>query len=333
MTPAPRRILVIRRDNIGDLVCTLPLIRNLRMHYPQAWIGALVTGYNAEVLHGNTDLDAVFAYRKLKHLAHGESALRAMLERLQQLWRLRRLGIDTALLPASGPQPSARRMARLIGARRILLQDDLAPAGVDGHEVTRTAHLLKAFDLPHTDMPSASIAPRPELVARMRQLFGARPSGPLLGLHISARKASQRWPAERFVALIQQLHATAPDMHFALFWAPGDENNPLHPGDDRKAKAILDACATLPVTPLPTHTLGELIAGLSLVDSLVCADGGHMHLAAALGKPIVALFGKSDATRWHPWGVPHRILQPASQDVADVGVASVVEALNALRKP
>lgn len=52
----PRRILVIRRDNIGDLVCTLPLIRALREYFPRAWIGALANSYNRDVLMGNPDL-------------------------------------------------------------------------------------------------------------------------------------------------------------------------------------------------------------------------------------------------------------------------------------
>ncbi|MCK7500105.1 MAG: hypothetical protein MZW92_64610 [Comamonadaceae bacterium] len=51
----PSRILIVRRDNIGDLVCTTPMIRMLRRHHPDAWIAALVTRYNAEVLAGNPD--------------------------------------------------------------------------------------------------------------------------------------------------------------------------------------------------------------------------------------------------------------------------------------
>jgi ADP-heptose:LPS heptosyltransferase len=58
-----QRILVIRRDNIGDLACTTPMIHLLRRHFPNAWIGALVTHYNAPVLAGNTDLDEVLHYR------------------------------------------------------------------------------------------------------------------------------------------------------------------------------------------------------------------------------------------------------------------------------
>jgi len=81
---------------------------------------------------------------------------------------------------------------------------------------------------------------------------------------------------------------------------------------------------------VPTPNLGELIAGLSLCDRVICSDGGAMHLAAALAKPIVCLFGQSDAARWHPWGVPYELLQPASRDVRDIGLGDVLAALGRL---
>ncbi len=56
-----------------------------------------------------------------------------------------------------------------------------------------------------------------------------------------------------------------------------------------------------------------------------------MHLAAALGKPIVALFGDSPLERWHPWGVRHRIARPESRNVADLSVEAVLESYRALR--
>jgi ADP-heptose:LPS heptosyltransferase len=69
-----------------------------------------------------------------------------------------------------------------------------------------------------------------------------------------------------------------------------------------------------------THELPELVAGLSLANAVVCSDGGAMHIAAGLGKPIVCFFGNSSAERWHPWGVPYELLQKPSQDVADISV-------------
>ena len=339
------RILVIRRDNIGDLVCTLPLLAALRAAWPAAWIGALVTRYNAEVLHAHPDLDAVYTYQKLKHRARGEGVVGLLAERLGQLWQLRRRGLDLAILAAEGQQASARRMARLAGARRIVAAGDLPP--VSGrHETERVLRVLDLLDLPAAAGPGATrpaaprIVPRAGLVGAMRErLFASRPAslpagnGALLGLHLSARKPSQRWPLAAWVALLRRLHGAHPDWRFVLFWAPGAADNPLHPGDDAKAAALLAECAGLPVAACATASLAELVAGLSLVDALVCADGGHMHLAAALGKPLVCLFGRSEAARWHPWGVPYRLLQPASLEVADVTPEEVAMALGQLPLP
>ena len=69
------KILVIRRDNIGDLVCTTPLFAALRQHYPHARIDALVNSYNGPVLAGNPDLDHVYVYSKYKHVAATQSRI------------------------------------------------------------------------------------------------------------------------------------------------------------------------------------------------------------------------------------------------------------------
>ncbi|MEC5385509.1 glycosyltransferase family 9 protein [Uliginosibacterium sp. H3] len=329
------RILVIRRDNIGDLVCTLPLIRRLREQHPDAWIGALVTRYNAEVLHDNPDLDAVFTYTKAKHLAHGESKLAALWQRLRVLWRLRHADLDLVLLPASGTQASARRMAKLVGAKRIVAQDDVPANPAALHEVERTANLLNAISIPTNELPAAEIHPRKEVQDSIRrQLEGSttEAQGPLIGMHISSRKPSQRWPATRFIEVMRNLHAASPQTRFALFWSPGDEANPLHPGDDRKAGEILEACRDLPLHACPTRELTDLIAGLSVCDQILCSDGGHMHLAAALGKPIVCLFGKSDAARWHPWHVPYVLLQTEDMDANNITTEEVLAALSTLEQ-
>jgi heptosyltransferase-3 len=86
------KILVIRRDNIGDLVCTTPLIAALRQRFPQGWIGALVNSYNAPVLDSNPDLDEVFVYTKAKHRGRGESLLGILWKRLMMMRRLRAHG-------------------------------------------------------------------------------------------------------------------------------------------------------------------------------------------------------------------------------------------------
>ena len=88
---------------------------------------------------------------------------------------------------------------------------------------------------------------------------------------------------------------------------------------------------TAPLVAYRTEALRELIAALAACDYAICADGGALHLAAALGKPVVALFGDTPPERWRPWGVRHRVLRPASRDVADLDVDQVVAAFRELR--
>ena len=70
----------------------------------------------------------------------------------------------------------------------------------------------------------------------------------------------------------------------------------------------------------------------TLADRVICPDGGAMHIAAALGKPILCFFGDSDAMHWHPWGVPYRLLQPDSRDAADISLAAALQAFRELQQ-
>ncbi|HTP63179.1 MAG TPA: glycosyltransferase family 9 protein, partial [Burkholderiales bacterium] len=112
---------------------------------------------------------------------------------------------------------------------------------------------------------------------------------------------------------------------------PGAADNPRHPGDDAAAAEVLRAAANPRVVPVATADLKTLIAALSLADCVICPDGGAMHLAAALGKPVVALFGDSPVERWRPWRVPHRVLCPASKNLADLELRPVLQAFAELR--
>lgn len=325
------KILIIRRDNIGDLICTTPLFEAIRRQYPGAYIAALVNSYNAPAIMGNPYLNDIFAYTKGKH-ADGESVLAAYWRRLGLMWRLRRMRFDYVLLPANGFAGRALKLARWLAPRQIV---GFAPDGRldesgldlaishDGsaklHETEDIFRLLAPLGI-SSNIPSMTVVPAPNVVSALQ---GSLPAvvrsgeGPLIALHISARKEKQRWSVEHFVALAGLLHSRH-RARFLIFWSPGDENNPFHPGDDRKAERLLAALTGLPVAPMRTEHLAELIAGLSLCDVAVLSDGGAMHVAAGLGKPIVCFFGNSALHRWYPWGVSYIALQKDSCVVDDV---------------
>jgi hypothetical protein len=99
------RILVIRRDNIGDLVCTTPLLAALRARYPAGHVAALVNTYNRAVLDGNPDVDIVYAYEKGKHRSAGRSVVSVYADRARLILALRREKFDYAI----SRRPALRR--------------------------------------------------------------------------------------------------------------------------------------------------------------------------------------------------------------------------------
>ena len=328
------RFLVIRRDNIGDLVCTTPLIHLLRQRFPQAYIAALVNVYNGAVLAGNPDLDAVYRYSKAKHVRGKRSVIGVYLERLGLILRLRQERFDYVILANTGYQRAALRFARFVGAShvvgyvpatgapRIIDIPVRANAGETIHEVLAVNRLLTPFGI-GGESPPARIYPDERRLLRMRAALALIDGVKVVGIHISARTQEGRWPIANFAALIGKL-ATPEGIRILLFWSPGDAGDARHPGDDVNASNLLADCAGLPVRGCPTSELEELVAGLSLCQTVICCDGGAMHIAAALGKTVIALFG-NDPARWHPWQTRHVVLRAPSGRAADISVEEVVE--------
>ncbi len=329
------RLLVIRRDNIGDLVCTTPLIAALRQRFPRAWLGALVNSYNAPVLEGNPDLDEVIAYRKLKHLEPGESAMQALRQRIASMWRLRRMRVDCVILATPDFVPRTARLARLLRPKKVLGFSDGSAAArrqldlsvplskvKDRHEVERVfalgGHLGVSGEIPALRVVADAVE-----VAKALRAFGAN-GGLKVAVHISARRPAQRWPADRFAELIERLHKEHGAISM-LLWSPGPPDHRQHPGDDAAAKTIADRLdGKVPVVLYRTERLKELVGGLAAAELVICSDGGTSHLAAALRKPMLCFFGDSPPERWQPWGVPLRVLRPPSQHVGDLGVAEAL---------
>ncbi|MBI3529725.1 MAG: glycosyltransferase family 9 protein [Betaproteobacteria bacterium] len=330
---------MIRRDNIGDLILTTPLIHALRLRFPAAWIGALVNSYNARVLEENSDLDEVFIYTKAKHRGSA-SILSAYWSTLSLILRLRKLRVDYAILASPAASSKAQMFALKINARTIVGFGEctspgygLTPGSAGPlHEVEEAFRIAPLFGIKGPPPRTAVFANERKIAAARSLVTNALPGNSMLiGVHISARKMKQRWPAGRFVEFLRQLVDLRPDLAFVLFWSPGESDSPTHPGDDAKAHQILEQLGSFPIIPFPTVTLSDLFAGLAVCEQVICSDGGAMHVAAALGKPILCFFGDSDADRWHPWKVPYQLMRPQSEDVSDISVAEALEKFRELQ--
>lgn len=337
------KILIIRRDNIGDLICTTPLIRALRLAYPQAQLDILVNSYNKAAVEHNPDLDNIYCYTKGKHRTFKQSLWSVHVQRIKTLWILRQNRYDYIILAQASFSIYPFRLAKWIKPQAIIgyaPENTVSPIQLthpistsvftqQTHEVERVLKLLMPLSVKYDLLTPLVLKASTQLAEALKQKLTFRSNAPIIGIHISARKVDQRWPTEYFIELIRELDQKS-FYQFMLFWSPGNENNKHHPGDDLKAQQIIAALPNIPLLPCPTERLEELIAAMSLCDAVICSDGGAMHVAAGLGKPIVCFFGSSNAKQWHPWGVPHVVLQPSSKQVADIKLIQVQEALATL---
>lgn len=333
---ADPRLLVVRRDNIGDLVCTTPMFLALRNRYPNCLLAALVNTYNKDVLEMHTAVDKVFAYEKAKHRPEKTALFANYLDRWRLFRELRRWKFDYAILAGPGYQKNSVRLVHLAGVAKVVgFSEGGASRGIDIpvsygegallHEVEDIFRLLVPLGVSGKPPPTLISASGTAIDHARRSVKGLHGTGPLVALHLSARKVSQRWPAVRFSELARALSERF-GCRIMLLWSPGKQTNVRHPGDDDKALSVSALIGQSEHVAYATESVSALMGALALSDLFIGADGGAMHLAAALGKPVIALFGDSAPSRWRPWGVPSEILQPPSRNVADVSVEDVLRA-------
>lgn len=335
-----KKILFIRRDNIGDLICTTPAIHAVRQKYPDAKIGILVNSYNADAIMNNPDIDEIYVYEKAKHVPD-KNRLSVWRNNLNVLLKIRKERYDVAI-GCGSYSPRLVRYTFLTGA---IVRIGYLPKTIDKsksynihlseperplHEVERVFNLLSPLGI--SGKPSSlRIFPAEDEIQKVKDFLnasGIKKGKSLIAFHISSRRPENRWSADKFIEL-GNLIAKRYDANMLLLWSPGSETNPYHPGDDEKAEAVVNAMKSKPFA-YKTTQLRELIAALSLADIVVCCDGGAMHIAAALGKPIVTIWGSTNPERWRPWGVRYILLQDESKRAEDISVKAAFSAVEKL---
>lgn len=329
----PDKILFIRRDNIGDLICTTPAIRAVRERFPLANIGILVNSYNADAVAGNPDINDIYVYEKAKHSPH-KSRLSVWLSNLRVLYKIRRERYDIAFACGSA-SPRLARYALLTGAAKTVgyVSNDnkrsvysVALSEPQGrlHEVERTFHLVSSLGITERPGPMR-VFPNPAETEAIGKITDSGQK--TIAFHISSRRPENRWPASSFVELGDMIMALGHNV--MLLWSPGSEKNVRHPGDDEKAEVIAKNMRKRPIM-VDTSRLSELIAALSLADAVVCSDGGAMHIAAALNKPLAVIWGSTDKARWAPWAARHVIVDSNMKNASKVAVSDVYKAVREL---
>jgi lipopolysaccharide heptosyltransferase II len=121
-----------------------------------------------------------------------------------------------------------------------------------------------------------------------------------IALQPGARWRNKRWPAEHFAALVGALAPAQAELRFVILGDAGDR-----PLGELIAAAVPDRCLNL----CGETTLLEMVEWMRRCELLITNDTGPMHAAAALGRPLLALFGPTEPRRTGPYGQLHRVLR------------------------
>ncbi len=305
-----KSILIIRFQRLGDLVLVLTLIQNLRTEFPNARLTLLCQDIYTEFFRQQIGVDEVVGIPKgagLKgQLAGWLAALRALMtasfdlaidvsdnRRSSQLTRLTRAPIRVGFWPPTRSRRSVwEKGCYNVYAPVVPLEDEQ-----HGHFVNRYLAPLQALGLPVRHSRPSITATAADRIALSQFGLGARPYAVI---HPGARTPNRRWPAERYVPLIE--HLSERGLAVVII-------------GDNSERPIADQIAGMSpsarfVDLVGKLTLGQLAALLERCALYIGNNTGPMHIAAGVGARIVAIYG-IHAILWAPLTEDHVMVTPA----------------------
>ena len=307
MVDAPPNVLLVRRRYLGDIVLLGSVLRNLRLHWPAAALTVLTEAAHADVLALNPDVTGTLTFPR------GAAGWPGFLRRLRRARFTHVLDFDNT--------DKTALVTRLTGAAvRVTFDRETNPFrhrwAYTGHAAVTNAfytsqHITETYLalLAPVGVPVATrevrLVPRPADLAAVQPLVGL-PKAEIRNsrfrrvlVHPGSRSPYRLWPAERFAAVCDRLQD---ELAAQVFIVSG-------PGEAALVKQIRTHAKIHVVALEQRLTVGQFAALLTQFDLLLCHDSGPMHIAAAVGTPVVALFGSQHAAIWHPLGERHTVLQ------------------------
>ena len=291
-TTSRPRFLIVRLGSLGDVIHGIPAAAALRRRFPQAHIEWLVDPRYAELLDLVECIDGPIAFDP-RDLRIGGARGRSVLKRL-------RAAHYDAVIDLQGLLKSAV-LARLVGARRTIgfprahLREPLArifyteapDPGAAPHVIEKNLGLLRPLGVSDLAVHFPLRIPRTDTVAALADRLG---SDRYAIVNPGAAWPNKRWPAERFGAVAASIRGEH-GWRSVVLWGPGEE----------ALAASVAAASQGAADVAPSTTIADLVGIARAAKLMVSGDTGPLHIAGAVGTPIVALFGPTSPERNGPW--------------------------------
>jgi lipopolysaccharide heptosyltransferase II len=302
-----RQILVVEYWNLGDIVMESPFLQNLRIEYPAAHIVLLTSPKCAPLIENQGLVDEVKVVRVpwTQHYSRWRkynpfSPL--WLELLKTLKTLRTQSFDLAFVARADIRENfilwliraRQRVGYGFGGGAFLLTDVVLPDLERPHFSNRWLRLLEHLGKPILTLQPRLLLTGEEELAAERFLAdrGVKDGDFLVGVHSGARSAIRQWGEENFEAVARGLQK-----QFAVKILWFQEPNHSSPAPARNHDFLP---LSLPLRPF--------MAVLRRCRLFICNDSGPMHIATALGVPVVAVFGPTEPAWFGPLGPANRIV-------------------------
>ncbi|HAV60797.1 MAG TPA: lipopolysaccharide heptosyltransferase I [Verrucomicrobiales bacterium] len=334
-------ILIIKLSALGDVVHTLPALNALRRHHPDAHISWLVEEAAKDLVEGHPALDRVIVWPRRRF----EQAFKS--GRLVTAWRLfaetrrqlRQLPFDLAIdfqgLMKSGlwmAQASSRRkagfgpgMQRSEGSH-FFLNEKVPAVSMEIHALERGLRLLNALGVP-TGPVEYRLPVRPEAYQAVEDFLSSirvKPEDTLVAIHPFTRWETKHWFNDRFAAVADALIDQGKKAVFTGGPADGAKLDDIA-GRMKHPMLRADRLGGLP----------QLAALLERATAMITTDTGPMHIAAAMGTPVVAIFGPTSPQRTGPHGEQHVVLHsgvPCSPCFRKDCLTNLVEPMGCMKR-
>ncbi len=320
-----RRLAVFKMRNIGDVLMVTPVLRALRETFPEAKISVIVNSGTEAMLANNPHIDEVLVYRR-KDNSRGK--IRRLFDELSFVRDLRRRRFDLTIGFTEGDRtawyswfcgaPHRFGIVKRLVDKTPAYNHPLRPTKEVLHEVERHFVLLEKAGLHlRTSKPGNLCLVVPdELRAWAREQFAPLRPARIVHIHPVSRWLWKCWSNESMAQVIDWLQ-TERQSRVVVTTGPAQR-------EMERAREIVRLCKTRPVFHDGNLSLGQIAALSAESDGYFGVDTAPMHMAAAVGVPVIALFGPTDPQNWGPWTPVGQVLSkhclcndPASGEKCD----------------
>ncbi len=321
-----KKILIVRQHNqLGDMLCAVPLFRAIRQRFPNAKITLIASPINYEVVKNNPFVDEVLNFNKAEFFKAPTKFLK-FINKIKS-------GFDLAIVPATVSISITSNLLAYISKARIRI----GPKSLNGienpsaflfnyqvildwrnepkkHQTERNLDIIRPFGIETEDLTYVIPTSEEDKNFAKNFLHERENFKCVIGYHPGAGKIKNRWDTKKFAELAIKL---AEEFNALTLITAG-------PMDDKPLEEMITHLnGKLKYLILKNEKISRVVSVIESIDLFITNDTGIMHVAGATKTPVISLFGPTDPYQWSPLNENKFFLFSKTGEINDITVEQV----------